>query len=232
MTQRILNAEPTPIGEIRNEQPAPLDRLASVTPGRVLLPNIPPVTDQGSEGTCVAHAAGGVYSWWYRQRYGKFPAIDQRAFYDLCKKIDGQPDPERMLGTYLLTALRVMRGSGYPLVGGGRGPKITGYLYVGSVFDDLQRAIDQMRSPVLFRLDWDANWMYLPASRIVKAPVGQYIGGHALYSIGFDDSVNGESAIDRNSWGAWSSGGNGTCYFADRYKDTHGLEGWIVTGIG
>lgn len=231
MTQRIFNAEPTPPGEIALEEVAPLDRVAAITPGRLVLPLMPPVSDQGSEGTCVAHAAGNVYGWHYRQRYGKFPDLDRRAFYDLCKKVDGEPDPYRIRGTWLLTALRVMAGSGYPLTNGKRGPKITGYQYVGARFDDLQRAIDQLRSPVMFRVDWDANWMLLPRNRIVKPPVGQRIGGHGLCAFGYDDAVNGECAIERNSWGAWSTAGNGNAYHADRYLDAYNLEGWIVKGI-
>lgn len=232
MTQRLLNALPSDPAEMAFEPLAQLDRAAPLPPGRYVAPMVPPVTDQGSEGTCVAHAAGNVYGHWYRRRYGRYPALDQRAFYTLVRRAVGAPpDPTFTQGLSLLWALRTMKGSGYPLADGSRGPRISGYALVGTVFDDLQRALWQTKSLVLARTDWDANWMWVsPSTRIVKPPVGQIIGGHAVTFIGFDDAVNGEAGILRNSWGlGWA--GNGTAYMADRYVDTHRLEGWIVTGI-
>lgn len=231
MTQRILNAPVSPAVEVAVEPIAKLDRGGAV-PDRLVLPNVPPLVDQGQTGTCVAHAAYGVYNWAYRQRYGAFAKLDIMAFYDLCKQVDHDPDPGRWHGTTLLTALRVMAGSGFPLVGGGRAPRIGGYHYIGDDWADVQYALEQYRQPIFWRVDWDANWMYLPRSRVLKAPVGQAIGGHALYTFGYDKSVNQSADLDRNSWGPWSVAGNGSCYFADRFK-THerSVEAWQITSI-
>jgi hypothetical protein len=237
VTQRILNAVPTPADEIKIEPVVTLDR-ALVMPPRLILPNIPPLQDQGATGTCVAHAAYVVYQHAHKSKYGRFAAIGEPEilrFYDLCKKVDGQPDPGRSMGTWLLTALRVMAGSGYPLANGTRGPRITGYEFVGDDYHDTRRAMAQYGSPILFRVDWDANWMYLPSSRIVKRPVGQIVGGHAMASFGYDDNLSGTTAdadADRNSWGKWSVNGNGSCYFRSDWKIGHGLEAWRVIGIG
>ncbi len=235
MTQRILNADPTPPEEIKTEPVVTLDR-AIVIPSRLVLPNIPPLMDQEG-GTCVAHAAYVLYGHHFKQKYGHFPAIGEPEilkFYDLCKKVDGQPDPNRIYGTTLLTALRTMAGSGYPLADGSRGPHISGYQYVGDDYNDTRLAMAQYRDPILFRVNWDANWMYLPVSRILKAPVGQWIGGHAMADYGYDDNLAGGTAdadADRNSWGKWSVNGNGSCYFRAEYKAKAYLEAWRVTGI-
>ncbi len=234
---RVLNAGPTPPDEIRVEETVALDRTL-VIPPKLVTPFIPPLVDQGGTGTCVAHAAYVVYGQAYKRKYGRFPAITEPsilAFYDLCKKVDGDPDPERMHGTWLLTALRVMAGSGFPLDDGSRGPRITGYEYVGDDYLDTKLAMAQYGTAIFYRIDWDYNWMYLPKSRILKAPIGMSIGGHALADFGYDDALlatPGDAAdADRNSWGAWSSGGNGNCYFRDHYKASAGLECWRVKGI-
>lgn len=236
MTQRILNAQPSEPSEVEKEEQAQLDRAATF-PVRVVLTGVPPVRDQGNTGTCVAHGAYGVYSWWYKRKHGAFPPIGEAsilAFYDLCKKVDGQPDPNRIYGTSALTALRVMAGSGYPLDNGTRGPKITGYHYVGPKAHDGRLALAQFGSPVMFSIGWDANWFYLPTSHILKAPVGQLVGGHLMYEYGYDLAVTTGCDLDRNSWGAWSSDGFPSCYFPERYKDSPDTwyECWQVTGIG
>jgi hypothetical protein len=234
-SQRIFNVPRTPLSEIHTEVTAMLDRIAAL-PSRVIVPRIPLLTNQDGYGTCVAQAAYILYGHAFKTKYGRFPAIGQDqifAFYDLCKKVDGDPDPYRFKGTWLLTALRVMRGSGFPLADGTRGPKITGYEFVGWNADDIRRSLAQQQTPVLFRIDWDYKWMSLPPSRIMNVPSGHILGGHAMASFGYDDSVAGGSDADRNSWGRWSSGGNGNCYFPYGYKNapTAGLEAWRVNGI-
>lgn len=233
MTQRILNAFPTPASEIRVESATTIDRAVPMA-ARVIVPSIPLLVDQGDTGTCVAHAAYILYGHHFKQRYGKFPAIGEPEilkFYDLCKQVDHDPDPDRTHGTWLVTALRTMAGSGWPLANGKRGPRITGFEYVGDDYDTVKVAIAQYGDPILYRVDWDAGWFPLPANKIVRPPIGQIVGGHAMADFGYDDHINQQSDADRNSWGKWSSGGNGNCYFRGSYKASHGLEAWRVTGI-
>jgi hypothetical protein len=231
--QRLLNAVSTPQNEIRVEPVVTLDR-ALILPSRVVVPMIPPTQDQGGTGTCVAHAAYVLYAHHYKTKYGHFPLIGEPeilAFYDLCKIVDHDPDPDRTHGTWLVTALRVMAGSGWPLADGTRGPRITGYGYIGNSYADTKRALAQYNDPILFRVDWDANWMALPPNRVLRAPVGHIIGGHAMGDFGYDDSINLASDADKNSWGKWSTNGNGNCYFRGAYKEAANLESWRVTGI-
>ena len=236
MTQRILNQEPSPPGEIATEERAALPVRGAVIPSRIIVPMIPPRMDQGITGTCAAHAGYILYGHHYKQKYGRFPLIGEPEilkFYDLCKQVDGQPDPERVLGTYLLTVMRVMAGSGWPLADGTRGPRITGYEYVGNDYDDVRRSIATYNDPVLIGMSWDANWMGLPASRVLKQPVGQIIGGHAVGVFGYDDNhpIAGPALADMNSWGRWSAGGNGMCYQRDDYLPGRWVEAWRAKGI-
>ncbi len=236
MPQRIFNVVPTPQEEIDKEDVAQLDRAAGF-PARVILGFIPPTLDQIG-GTCVAHAAYVLYQHLYKRKYGHFAPITEKgvlAFYDLMKKVENDPDPDRTHGAYLLTAMRVMAGSGFPFDDGTRGPKITAYHYVGNKAHDGRLAIAQYGFPVLMGVPWDANWVYLPTTHILRPPVGQVIGGHAMGEIGYDLNVKpdlGGTNVDRNSWDGWSSDGFSSCYFPERYKDQAGwYECWQATGI-
>lgn len=237
MPQRVMNVVPTPQEEIDKEEKAQLDRAAGF-PVRVVLPFIPPVLDQQG-GTCVAHGAYVLYQQLYKTKYGHFAPITERgvlAFYDLMKKVENDPDPNRTHGAYLVTAMRVMAGSGFPFDNGTRGPKITGFHYVGNKAHDGRLALAQYRTPVLMGTGWDANWFYLPRTHILKAPVGQLVGGHAMGEIGYDLNVMpqlGGTDIDQNSWDGWCADGFGRCYFPESYKDRPDswYEVWQATGI-
>ena len=231
MTQIIFNAKPTPASEIATEQRATLDLVT--LPSRVVVPMIPPRMNQEG-GTCVAHQAYVLYSHHYKQKHGRFPAIGEPEilkFYDLCVQVEGGNDPYRQFGIFMVTAFRVMRGSGFPLANGKRGPKITGFEYVGATYDAIRRSLGQYNDPVGVAFDYDANWMACPANRILRPPVGHSVGGHAEGAFVYDDAYGlaGEVACLVNSWGKW--GPNGTAYIKDEYLAGRWVEAWRVTGI-
>lgn len=60
-----------------------------------------PAWDQGQRGTCVAHAAGGLYAYLLNQRRFR---LSIQFLYHQCKMIDGIPRQE---GTYLESGMRV-----------------------------------------------------------------------------------------------------------------------------
>lgn len=234
MTQRILNAVPTPEAEITGEQRATLDLVT--LPVRKIVGMIPPRQDQGGTGTCVAHAAYILYGHHFKAKYGRFPLIGEPEilrFYDMCVAVEGRTDPERAFGIFSVTAMRVMKGSGWPLADGKRGPRIKGYEYVGNGYQQVRQSIAQYDDPVYVAMSWDAAWMGLPPSRILKVPVGQMIGGHALGAFGYDDAhpVAREALALMNSWGRWSAKGNGMCYQRDEYTTDRWFEAWRVTGM-
>ena len=233
MTQRILNVKPSPPAEIAVEQRATFVQL-DIPPGRTVVPMIPPRSDQGSLGTCIAHMARNLYQHHHKEKYGRFAAIgiDQiNAFYDLCTKVEGRSDPERLDGLWPVTAFRVMRGSGFP-IGGGRGPHITGFEYVGATYADVRRSIVQFNDPVGVALAWDAAWMVCSTNKVLRAPVGQVIGGHGFTAFVRDDAYQTVGAVEgnANSWGLdW--GPNGTFYLKDEYLLDRWVEAWRIKGI-
>jgi len=231
MTQRILNVVPSPEAQIAEEERATLDLVA--WPSRVVVGMIPPRMNQEG-GTCVAHMAYVLYSHKFKEKYGRFPAIGEPEilkFYDLCLKVEGRTDPERMQGIYMTTAFRVMRGSGFPLADGKRGPHATGFQFVGNTYDEIKRSIAQYNDPVGVALSWDANWMSCPPTKVLRPPVGQIIGGHAFAAFVYDDnySTAGQVECNVNSWGLhW--GPNGTFYLKDDYYNRW-IEAYRLTGI-
>jgi len=233
MTQRIFNVVPSPAAEIAVEERALLDKAA--LPSRVVVPMIPPRMDQGSTGTCVAHMAYVVYSHKFKEKYGVFPKIGEPEilkFYDMCVSVEGGHDPDRVNGIFMVTAFRVMRGSGFPLVGGKRGPKATGFQYVGNSYDELRRSIAIYNDPLGIALAWDANWMVCPTSKILRPPSGQIIGGHAFGGFVYDDAYGTAGKVEgnANSWGLhW--GPNGTFYLKDDYLANRWVEAYRLTGI-
>lgn len=239
LRKRPIVAPPSPPEAFETARHASLERASATALSRILLPGVPARIDQQG-GTCVAHAARIVYGWWYRKLTGRVAPIGEDAtlrFYDLCKRVDGDVDPDRTHGTTLWTALRVMRGSGFPLDDGTRGPHIAGYEYVGNDATAVRASLVDHRSPVLWRIDFDQRWLYLPASRILRAPGGTIIGGHAMAAVGFDDTIDAPGPIegadiDANSWVPWSGYWGGICYFPGAYKTpARGFEAWRVIGL-
>lgn len=233
MTQRIFNVGPSPDAHIAETERATLDLVT--LPSRVVVPMIPPRMDQGSTGTCVAHMAYVVYSHKFKEKYGYFPKIGEPEilrFYDMCVSVEGGHDPDRQFGIFLTTAFRVMRGSGFPLADGKRGPKATGFQYVGNSYTEVKRSIAQYNDPVGMATWWDAAWMSCPTSKVLRPPVGQDIGGHAFAAFVYDDAYGtaGEVECNVNSWGLrW--GPNGTFYLKDDYLVNRWVEAYRLTGI-
>jgi hypothetical protein len=232
MTQRILNLRPSPPEQIAEEQRTTLDLVT--LPSRVVVPMIPPRMNQEG-GTCSAHMGYVLYAHHYKQRYGRFPAIGEPEIlklYDLCVSVEGGHDPNRIYGVYMVTVMRVLRGSGFPLSNGTRGPHISGFEYVGPTYDAIRRSIAQYNDPVGVGMTWDASWMSCPPNKILRPPSGNVVGGHALAAFVYDDAYPGagEANCLVNSWGArW--GPNGTAYIRDEYLSGRWVEAWRVTGI-
>jgi hypothetical protein len=232
VTQRILNVKPSPETHLAETERARLDLVT--IPNRVVVGMIPPRMNQEG-GTCVAHMAYVLYSHKFKEKYGRFPAIGEPEilkFYDMCVKVEGRSDPDRMSGIFMTTAFRVMKGSGFPLADGKRGPKATGFQYVGSTYDEIKRSLAQYNDPVGVALWWDANWMSCPTSKILRPPVGQVIGGHAFGAFVYDDAYQtaGDVGGNVNSWGfRW--GPNGTFYLKDDYYENRWVEAHRLTGI-
>lgn len=196
-----------------------------------------PVLDQGNTGTCVAHAADSVRMWLeYRDKTPIYTWVTEPAvltLYDWCKLADRDPDPYRTHGTSLRTVMGVLRTRGTPLsLPKHNGGRIAAYYGVATSVSSMKTAL-MTHGPLLVASNWDLNWFYVPTSLVMKAPVGDWVGGHAYMIWGWDDNVNGGCWLMRNSWGrginGWTSTGN--AYMAYRYFAAAAPEAWWLADI-
>lgn len=234
MTDRLLNAEPSP-DDARDFVFA--GDTAAILPRRYIVPGMGPAYNQGSSGTCSSHGAAAVRVW-QEKRDGKgVIPVDIYRLYDLVKSVvDGQPDPGRTRGTTIRSVMRLMKGTGIPLRGQappGAGGKIETYWRIlgpsPAATTTLVKQALVAHGPLMSRCDWDAAWMRLPINRVVKPPSGDIVGGHIWTLIGWDDDVDLGCWIIRNSWGRWSLGGNGNAYLARFYLADKRPEFWACT---
>lgn len=224
---RILNGEPSP--DDPRDFPFELDTALEL-PARYIVPGLGPVLNQGNTGTCGGHAGIGLRQWQEKRDGHGIIAGDPFVLYDLCRAVMGSPDPARRLGTTARTVLRVLKGSGTPLRGGGRAGKIATYWRVPNSTGAIKQAILR-HGVVLVRCDWDAAWMRLPINRVLRAPVGTKVGGHLFLLFGWDDAVNGGSFLMRNSWGRWSIAGSGNAYMRTGWFLARRPEVWASTDV-
>lgn len=224
---RVFNTEPSPPDP--KDFPFELDTAAEL-PARFVVPGLGPVLNQGNTGTCGGHAGIGLRQF-QEKRDGKgvIPG-DPFALYDLCRAVMGSPDPARRLGTTARTVLRVLKGSGTPLKDGRRIGGISTYWRVANGEAAIKQAILR-HGVVLVRCDWDAAWMRLPLTRVLRPPSGSLVGGHLFLLFGWNDAVNGGSFLLRNSWGRWSSRGTGNAYMRYRWFLAHRPEIWATTDV-
>jgi hypothetical protein len=180
---------------------------------------------------CGAYSAIGVRHFHEkRDGHGVVP-FSPPALYALVKDLERRETGLEFDGVYIRDVLRIMKGSGTPLQDGTRDGKISTYYRVPSGTAAFKAALFNSQVPLYFRIDWDRNWMSLPYNKVVKTPINDIIGGHALYIWGWDDNVNGGSWLIRNSWGRWSTAGNGNAYLAYRFLANRNPEAWVSVDV-
>lgn len=235
---RGLGAQPSPPDDRDYQLQIP---MGVTLPFRFTLSNLGPVLDQGNTGTCVAHAADGVRMWQeYRDKSSINKYVTETAvfqLYDLCKKADGQHDPDRNNGTSVRTVLKVLKNFGTPLANGKRnGGKIAAYYAVDSDSITTMKTALITHGPLLVGTEWDSAWFSVPRTLILPAPSGNSVGGHAYFIWGWDDNVNGGSWLIRNSWGrgtgGWTSTGNAYMKYSYFTKYQHHEAWWLQDVYG
>lgn len=156
-----------------------------------------PALDQGSTGTCVAHA---WRSWLDGEplRTSKGP----RPFdlYDECiladRWSDNDHDPERKFGTSVRAGAQVLTRLGY----------VKHYLWAFNT-DDVRRWLLSGQGGVVFGVNWYSEMGRPDAEGFIRAN-GRYQGGHAIYCFGADDRqgyVFLQNSWSRD-WGGWQAG--------------------------
>lgn len=202
--ERLLGAIPSPT-DPKDFQLLPKLDMAARLPSRFVSTLLAPPLNQGNTGRCVAFASTGVKQWEERRDGHGFLDLDADWLY---LQAGGSADRQRGLTTR--AALSVLLHQGIPIVGRpdtAASSRIAEYFAVPFTVDALKRALIQF-GPLLIASQWFATWFH-PVKGVIPAPIGPAIGGHARVLFGWDDSVNGGSALVRNSWGRrWGSNGN------------------------
>lgn len=228
MTQRILNVLPSPPDD-RDYPHVPEPASAAALPSRYVLTGLGPVLDQGSSPMCVAYSAVGFRQWQEKRDGNGVVPFSPPKLYELVKALELRETGTDFDGAYPRDALRILKGSGTPLADGTRDGKIASYYRVDHNSVAAMKAALH-NGPLYVAMNWDAAWFYCPYNLILRNPIGQIVGGHAVYIWGWDDNVNGGSWLIRNSWGKWS-GRNGNAYLAFRHFASHGFESWVAFDV-
>lgn len=191
-----------------------------------------PIRDQGSRGTCVAHAALAVVEH-YAGTQNRYQDMSEQFLYWNCKQNDGQPNSE---GTYLGVAMPLLERDGCcleptwpynanPLPGNeSQGPPPSGaqaqalqytispiHQLAPTSVPNLKNELGRQRC-VAFDIPVFNSWYQ--SSEVVRTgqitmpvPGEQAVGGHAMCLVGYadlteDESPGGGRFLLRNSWGA------------------------------
>ena len=181
MTQRILNARPSP----PDERDFTLAAAAPVAlPSRFTLSGLGPVLDQGGNPSCTCYSAVGIRHWQEKRDGNGLVPFDPDELYRIVKVLEDRESPFGPYdGAYLRDVLRILKGSGTPLTTGGRDGKIAGYYRLALTVAALKAAL--AKGPLYVGMNWDAAWFKCPATLILRPPVGQIVGGHAVYIWGW-----------------------------------------------
>jgi C1A family cysteine protease len=223
MTQRILNALPSPPDPRDYQHVAETVALVGLA-GRFTLTGLGPVLDQGSTPECTAYSAVGIRQWHEKRDGNGLVPFSPSVLYERVKALELRETGIDFDGAYLRDVLRVMKGSGTPLPSGANGGKIADYQRVALGVAPMKAALAE--GPLYVGLNWDAAWFRCPRSLKLPPPVGQNVGGHAVYIWGWDDSAGW---IIRNSWGkAW---GNGNGYMRYEWLEAAAFEAWLARDV-
>ncbi|QDU59554.1 Papain family cysteine protease [Planctomycetes bacterium Pan216] len=196
-----------------------------------LIPEMPPIRDQASRGTCVAHAALAAYEH-FLETQGAYQDLSEQFLYWNCKRNDGIPHEE---GTWLQVAVPLLHRDGCcldttwpyhpsPIPGNeGQGPppggaqiealnfRPYGYQQLSSTsVDDIKNELAQGRcvafSVPVFNSWLGSQWVAYSGDITMPVPGEIRVGGHAMCFVGYKDlpgaGLGGGRFLLRNSWGS------------------------------
>jgi hypothetical protein len=205
------------------------DYLLSQSPAMLEIKRVPqeipflfdfPVTNQGSNPSCVGHA-GGLVKQFLELKEKEFIRPDREWLYAECKKIDGIPD---FKGTYFRAVLKVLRDTGCKLEGQNNDPsiyRIGEYRKVDDLsFEGIQKAIALWGHMLAGYRGSNIGWR----GEFVRPPqTGEAIWNHAIFTGGY--SIPQKYTMGQNSWGEGA-------HIKGVFKAPHTyspFEAWVVT---
>lgn len=196
-----------------------------------MINDMPPIRNQESRGTCVAHAALSAYEH-YLNVNGAFQDMSEQFLYWNCKRNDGIPN---LSGTWLGVAIPLLKRDGcclentwsynpIPIPGNeGQDPppnnaqiqaltfRVQNYTQLSPTsVTDIKNELANGRcvafSIPVFNSWFGSQWVAYSGDITMPIPNEISAGGHAMCLIGYTDLTNtglgGGRFILRNSWGA------------------------------
>lgn len=188
--------------------------LLAALPSSYIVPNAPPVLNQGNTPQCVAYSASSMKAWQDKIDQGVWFDFNEPYFFNL---IGGTPT-----GAYLRAAMDRMRNYGYPVVNNTTpesSHKIASYYAAGLTGDTLRAAI-YTYGPIIVGFHWYDSWSTPKSNGQVPAPSGVR-AGHAITAIGWDS----RGIRFRNSWGKYWGPIGGDCFIPEAYLQ-YAFEAW------
>ncbi|MBZ5627386.1 MAG: C1 family peptidase [Acidobacteriia bacterium] len=216
---------------------ATFQRLAAAVPKPAvkaevnLIPQMPPIRNQGERGTCVAHAALSAFEHSLNVN-GSYVDLSEQFLYWNCKRNDGALNEE---GTYLGVAWPLLQRDGcctelkwpydpVPQAGNeGQGPPRKGAQaealqwrvpqfteLAATAVDDIKSELEQGRcvsfSVPVYNSWYRNDWVAYTGNITMPVPNEVRVGGHAMCLVGYVDlpdqpGFGGGSFLLRNSWG-------------------------------
>ncbi len=242
VTRRPVAGEPDipGLGALDDEPGLDPTEEPAAAPGRSVQPTMvdlidlmPPVRDQKSRGTCVAHACAAVREYLLGPDASTAGDLSEQFLYWACKERDKWPGE----GTWIKVAMEVLQAQGvcpepiWPYnpnkVAGneGQGPAPADAAEAATAFKITQGDLLQARwvsamketlaagKPVAFAVPVYRYWLTEPAKSTgdLRMPLANEpsIGGHAMAIVGYQDDPSvpgGGFFMIRNSWGeTWAS---------------------------
>jgi hypothetical protein len=211
---------------------------------RTLQRNLKARFDQ-QESSCVGQSLALVKIVHERRDARRHYAVDPLWIWRRSKQLDGAGSPDSDRGTYIRTALEVLRNEGAKvgaqetiddeLAADGRF-KIDSYYRLHSI-DEVKAAL-YLFGPVELGIDWPRSW-FTPSPQGDMPPADVMAGGHAIVGYGYDDrrpTAHGPGAIRcANSWGtAWGDRGDFWLPYRYLFDDVLDNEAWksidVTTG--
>lgn len=196
------------------------------------IPEMPPIRNQGSRGTCVAHASLAVVEH-YATVESRYLDMSEQFLYWDCKQNDAIPTVD---GTWVDIAMKVLERDGccteakwpyqpMPVPGNvsqnpppsgaqaeALGYRVTPYhqmapTSIADIKNELARRRCVAFSIPVFNSWYQNSEVTRTGDIVVPIPDEQNVGGHAMCLVGFEDfpaegDIGGGRFLLRNSWGA------------------------------
>lgn len=208
-------------------------------------PNMTPVKDQGTEGTCVGFGVSVCKEYFDKKEYNKDIILSSRYIYEEARKIDGLSDIGD--GTTTSAGLRILEYQGvceesfWPYIANNRGTPNDGYdenakKYRIQSFARISSYMDVFNilathGPCLFSVPVFKNWKEARFTGMIPQPpqsADEDPGWHCICVVGYNDGPRVWKF--QNSWDNWGDKGFGYLPY-EYFNNPMGIECYTLVDI-